>query len=66
MSNSRIGAVRKEDFSQLRADVHIRWKRGLDTAAIARELHIRECDVERALHQILDARYAVNTVLGAG
>lgn len=59
-------AVDNGDWDQLRADVRARWKKRMDTADIAKELNVREADVERALHQILNARYSVNTVLGAG
>lgn len=58
--------IDKGDWDQLRADVSARWKLRMNTAEIAKELNVREADVERALHQILDARHAVNTILGAG
>lgn len=54
------------DWDQLRADVRYRWKKRMSTADIAKELNVREADIERVLHQILNARYSVNTVLGAG
>jgi hypothetical protein len=56
----------RNEISQLQANVWFRWKLGTNTADIARELNVRECEVERALHRNLDARFAVNTVLGAG
>jgi hypothetical protein len=59
-------SVDNGDWDQLRADVGKRWKQRINTADISKELNVREADVERALHQILDARRAVNTVLGAG
>lgn len=55
-----------DDWSHLRIDVRNRWNLRMNTADIAKELNVRECDVERVLHQIRDARYAVSTVLGAG
>ena len=58
--------IQRGDWDQLRADVNARWKKGMNTAEIAKELNVREADVERARHQIADARYSVNTVLGAG
>jgi hypothetical protein len=59
-------AVDFGDWDQLRADVGKRWKKRINTADIAKELNVREADVERALHQILNARFSVNTVLGSG
>lgn len=61
-----MNTIRKEELSQFRADIYTRWKRGLDTYAIAKEMHVPEALVERELHRIMDARFAVNTVLGAG
>ena len=64
--------IRKEELSQFRADIYVRWKRGLDTRAIALDLGVDEAPVERELNRIMDARhaypnsFAVNTVLGAG
>lgn len=61
-----MNTIRKEELSTFRAAVYERWKRRLDTCDIARELNVSEALVERELHRIMDARFAVNTVLGAG
>jgi hypothetical protein len=55
--------IRKAELAQFRADIYARWKRGLDTCAIAREMNVSEVQVERSLHRILETKFAVNSLL---
>jgi DNA-binding NarL/FixJ family response regulator len=59
-----MSTIRNENLSQFRVDVHMRWRRGLDTRAIALDLHVDEHQVERELHRIMDARFAANAPCG--
>jgi hypothetical protein len=59
-----MNTIRKAELAQFRADIHSRWKRGLDTCAISREMNVPEFLVERELHRIREVRFAVNTLCG--
>jgi IS30 family transposase len=59
-----VNAIRKEELPQFRADIYSRWKRGMDTCAIARELNVSELFVARELRRIMDVRFAVNSLCG--
>ena len=58
-----MNTIRKAKLAQFRADIYARWKRGLDTCEIAREMNVSEVLVEFELRRIREVRFAVNSLL---